>query len=77
MKQIPENVLDLLDYSIVTGRFYWKVKPAVCISIGDRAGAITRKDRYIQIQIKGRQYAAHRLAWFRVLARILQDLLTT
>ena len=27
---------------------------------------MTRKDRYVQIQINGRQFAAHRLAWFFV-----------
>lgn len=66
MKPIPHDVKSLLDYSIVTGRFYWKIKPAVRVSVGDLAGATTRRDRYVQIQIRGRQYAAHRLAWFFV-----------
>jgi hypothetical protein len=63
MKKIPDDIKQFLDYSIVSGRFYWKVKPAVCVDAGDRAGAITRRDRYVQIQINGRQYAAHRIAW--------------
>jgi hypothetical protein len=63
MKKLPDNLHQILDYSIVSGRFYWKIKPAVCVNVGDRAGAITRVDGYVQIQIGGSQYAAHRIAW--------------
>jgi len=63
MRKLPDNLHQIFDYSIVSGRLYWKIKPAVCVSIGDRAGAITRKDGYVQVQLNGVQYAAHRIAW--------------
>jgi hypothetical protein len=63
MKKLPDNIHQILDYSIVSGRFYRKIKPAVCVNVGDVAGATTRKDGYVQVQIGRAQYAAHRLAW--------------
>ncbi|MBN3757168.1 HNH endonuclease [Paraburkholderia sp. Tr-20389] len=56
------HLRSVLDYSIVSGRFYWKVSPSTQIKAGSRAGGPDKKG-YQVIRIKGRGYFAHRLAW--------------
>jgi HNH endonuclease len=63
MKKLPYNLNDIFDYSVVSGKLYWKIKPAQKINIGDLAGTVSRKDGYVQVQYKGIQYGAHRIAW--------------
>lgn len=53
-----------LMYNPWTGVFYWKIRSANRIHIGDIAGCF--KDDYISIRINNILYPAHRLAWFYV-----------
>lgn len=57
-----KELLIQLDYNHLTGYFYWKVSNSSQVNIGDIAG--TKQNGYIHIQINGRIYLAHRLAWF-------------
>jgi hypothetical protein len=54
----------ILHYNKRTGIFTWRVTKR-CVCIGMIAGCITHK-KYIRIQINGRPYMAHRLAWLYV-----------
>jgi hypothetical protein len=59
-----ERVHELLDYDPKTGIFTWKVGRG-----GRRFGRVAgnkRSDGYIKIQIDGRSYLAHRLAWLYI-----------
>lgn len=62
-----ETVRQLLDYDIHTGLFRWKTgtHPNWRRKVGAVAGGI-RKSGYVTIQIYGRNYFAHRLAWLYV-----------
>ena len=54
----------LLHYNPRTGIFTWKISSKYsCVKIGDIAGC-KNKDGYIIIGIDGKNYQAHRLAWF-------------
>ncbi|UEP23144.1 HNH endonuclease [Burkholderia ambifaria] len=63
-----ERLHEMIHYSIVSGRFYWKIDRTNGVKAGDSAGTIDRRG-YHCIQIGGRQYFAHRLAWYWVTGR--------
>ena len=52
-----------LSYDQDSGIFVWQVRPCRNVFSGDVAG-VTTEQGYIRIQIQGRLYFAHRLAWF-------------
>jgi len=54
---------ELLHYDPETGEFRWRKRRGGKIRPGDVAGTVPI-DRYRKIAIDGRQYRAHRLAWF-------------
>ena len=56
------ELLDILNYDRDTGIFTWTGKRKGTKS-GKIAGTIS-SDNYIQIQISGKLYRSHRLAWF-------------
>lgn len=60
-----ERVRELLAYCPETGRFTWKVSLSNRAAAGSIAGSSNDKG-YIEINIDGRRYKAHRLAWFYV-----------
>ena len=60
-----ERLRGVLDYSLDTGIFTWKVAPTSRHKIGSVAGSKMTKG-YIQIMIAGHNYTAHRLAWLHV-----------
>ncbi len=55
----------ILDYNPKTGIFRWKIRPANHILVGNIAGTKNKKG-YIAIQIKGKIYGAHQLAWLYI-----------
>jgi hypothetical protein len=55
-----------LEYNIDTGIFTNKVTRSNCAKLGEVAGNTynTASSKYSDIWLKGKHYAAHRLAWF-------------
>lgn len=60
-----ERLRTLLTYDPETGDFTWKVRRGCSAIPGARTGKNNGKG-YLQIRVDGRNYAAHRLAWFYV-----------
>src|SRR6476620_11560831 len=58
-----ELLLRLLHYDAERGVFIRKVKTAPCVEVGDIAGGMGDYG-YPQLNVNGRIYKAHRLAWF-------------
>jgi hypothetical protein len=50
-------------FNYVDGCLYWKIKPAVAVSIGDKAGSLHKKTGYMQVSYKNKRYLLHRLIW--------------
>lgn len=57
-----ERLRNLLQYTPETGVFVWLMKTTNRIRIGETAGSTTGEN-YRKIQINGKNYGAHRLAW--------------
>jgi len=57
-----DELIRILSYDKGTGVFYWK-EPRPKIRVGMKAGSVHHRG-YINIEIYGKHYAAHRLAWF-------------
>jgi hypothetical protein len=56
---------EILHYNPITGIFTWAIsRPR--INIGQIAGCVHKNKKYRYIEIDGKSYAAHRLAWFYV-----------
>lgn len=60
-----EYLKSWLRYESEEGKFYWVKKPGSNIKIGVEAGSINTLG-YVQIQIEGKIYLAHILAWLYV-----------
>ncbi len=57
---------ELLHYDPLTGLFIWRVYRSHRAITGSVAGRVNGATGYIEIQVDGRRYLAHRLAWFYV-----------
>jgi hypothetical protein len=64
LRQLKEH----LRYDAATGIFRWKSRVRGR-AVGSIAGCINPTDGYRRILFRGRQYAAHRLAWLYVYGR--------
>lgn len=62
MTLTKEELRRILEYDPWNGKFRWMVKRGRKIRVGDPAGSRDR-DGYIVINIGGKIYKAHRLAW--------------
>ena len=58
------RLVELLDYSPITGIFVRKVSLSNRTPVGSVAGSVNKGYSYINVD--GKRYAAHRLAWFYV-----------
>ena len=61
-----DRLREVLDYDAKSGLFYWKVRLADCIHVGDEAGCevtLAKGKKYIWIRFDGVLHQAHRLAW--------------
>lgn len=60
-----EQIKNVLSYDEFTGIFTWinKPSPNAPVNIGERADKLHKTSGYHRIQIFGRRYQAHRLAW--------------
>ncbi|NDE62306.1 MAG: HNH endonuclease [Cyclobacteriaceae bacterium] len=66
-----ENLKAILNYNSLTGVFTW-ASPRPKIRVGQKAGYL-HKSGYFHIEIKGKYYAAHRLAWFYMTGKWPKD----
>jgi hypothetical protein len=77
MKFLPlpdiEHLRQILSYRPETGLFKWKATLSNRAKAGDVAGSPNTKG-YISIKVEGRQYKAHRLAWYFVYGQDPSDL---
>ena len=60
-----ERLREALRYDPETGLFFWRVRTSRRVNMGKPAGN-TDAHGYRRIQIDGRRYKAHRLAWLHV-----------
>ena len=60
-----EQLREILDYSVETGIFIWKIRPSKAVKAGDVAGNIDKRG-YSTLGIRGEIYRTHRLAWLYV-----------
>lgn len=60
------RLLEILDYSLETGEFKWKVSLSNRVKVGDLANNISPTTGQVRIRIDGKLYSGNRLAWFYV-----------
>jgi len=60
-----EQLINDLSYNPETGEFHW-ISARPKIKVGMKAGCFKKNKGYIYIEYQGKQYSAHRLAWFYV-----------
>jgi len=60
-----KKLKEVLEYNPKNRDFVWRVAVAKRVAVGDVAGS-KRPDGYIQIRVFGKDYLAHRLAWFYI-----------
>ena len=63
MNITPRRLMEVLSYAPETGEFVW-IKSSKGTGVGDKAG--TMLNGRIAINVDGRRYLAHRLAWLYV-----------
>lgn len=64
-----ERLKELLEYSEITGVFFWRVFRGGRTKAGMKAGSIDSSG-HVQIKVDGMTYQAHRLAWLYVTGKI-------
>ena len=63
---------EFLHYNPFTGIFTWIKYTANSVKIGDNAGCVGSSG-YIQIRLKGKKYAAHRLAFLYMTGKLPEE----
>jgi hypothetical protein len=58
-------LLKQLSYDAKTGIFKW-ASPRPKVQVGRQAGYLKKDNGYVYIEIDGKSYSSHRLAWFYV-----------
>jgi hypothetical protein len=54
------NYFEVFDY--IDGNLFWKIKPSLCVNIGDKAGTLNSKG-YVQVRYKNVKKMAHRIIY--------------
>lgn len=54
---------EFLEYNPDTGDLIWLKRPSNCVKVGSVARSKTT-DGYLAVCVKGKQYKAHRVAWY-------------
>ena len=62
-------LIHILSYDPETGIFSW-AQPRPKIKVGETAGHTKKRTGYVAIEIDGKEYAAHRLAWFYITGKM-------
>ena len=67
IKPLPSQaeLVELFDYSIITGELYYKKRVSRRMPVGSRAGS-SRRDGYRYISVNKQRYLAHRIIWIMV-----------
>lgn len=60
---LQEQLKMLLEYFPEIGEFRWKIQKGSRALVGSIAGTLCKDKGYIRIDVLGKQYPAHRLAW--------------
>lgn len=66
IRQLPDliELQRMFRYEPETGKLFWKIKPNGRVENGAEIKNRSGKNRiYIQVQIKNKQYAVHRIIW--------------
>ena len=66
---MDESVKQILSYNPVSGKFNWLVSVGKRSVVGQEAGSIN-DEGYVYIQVSGKRYSGHRLAWFFVTGEV-------
>lgn len=61
-----EHLRSILSYDPETGAFTWLISPRNNVAVGDTTGVTAAPNGYCFVEISGRRYRAHRLAWLYV-----------
>ena len=56
-----EKLLEIFEYK--DGGLYWKISPAHRVKVGDRFGALNKRDNYRTGAVKSKPYREHRLIY--------------
>lgn len=64
-----ERLKEVFNYDVETGVFTWRISSNGRIKIGSVAGEVMAKG-YIRIQVDGKRYLAHKLAWLYITGSI-------
>ncbi len=65
-EELSKEIDEYIDYNSDTGLFFWKRDVGRKVKKGTPCGSTCKTNGYVKIRFKGRNMAAHRLAWFIV-----------
>ena len=68
-----KELRDRLDYSIVSGKFYWKSFPRVAHKFRGKQAGCVEPTGYRIIKVRRVRYLAHRLAWLYITGKWPKD----
>lgn len=60
-----EDARRIFDYSIVSGKLFWRNQPSSKVPAGSIAGTLT-KQGYVSLKYQGKRHLVHRIAWLYV-----------
>lgn len=64
MVSAEKDITDSLVYEPLTGKLFWRIKVGSRGFKGEVAGHYDKHHGYMNVQVKGRGYRSHRIAWY-------------